>query len=58
MYFLKKAYFLIFFALCLLLKARYIIIIQEIPAFFIYLIVDLIFENSQFGFKVPSFSTR
>ena len=44
------------FRLCLLLEARYIPIIQEIPAFFTYLIVD---ESSQFGFNwVLSFSTR
>ena len=54
--FLKEAfYFLIIFAICLLLQARYILIIQEILAFSVYLIVDLIFENSQFGFKVLSF---
>ena len=44
--------------ICLLLQARYILIIQEIPAFSIYLIVEIIFENSQFGFKVLSFPTR
>ena len=42
--FLKEAYFQIIFVICLLLKARYILIIQEIPAFSIYLIVELIFE--------------
>ena len=56
--FLKEAYFQIIFVICLLLQARYILIIQEIPAFSIYLIVELIFENSQFGFKVLRFSTR
>ena len=56
--FLKEAYLLIIFVICLLLQARYILIIQEIPAFSIYLIVEIIFENSQFGFRVLSFSTR
>ena len=56
--FLKEAYLLIIFVICLLLQARYILIIQEILAFSIYLIVEIIFENSQFGFKVLSFSTR
>ena len=56
--FLKEAYFQIIFVICLLLKARYILIIQEIPAFSIYLIVELIFESSQFSFKVLRFSTR
>ena len=56
MYFFKQAYLLII--LCLLLQARCILIIQEIPAFSIYLIVQRIFENSQFGFKVQTFSTR
>ena len=53
-------YFLIIFVICSLLQARYIRIIQEILAFFICLIVELIFENSQFGLvsKVLSFSTR
>ena len=41
-----------------LYQARYILIIQEIPVFFIDFIVDLILENSQFGFKVLRFSTR
>ena len=40
------------------LEARYICMVQEIPAFFIYPVVQLIFENSQFGFKVLSFLTR
>ena len=44
--------------ICLLLQARYILIIQEIPTFSIYLIVELIFENFQFGFKVLRFLTR
>ena len=48
-------YFLIIFVICSLLQARYIRIIQEILAFFICLIVELIFENSQFGFKGPKF---
>ena len=56
--FLKEAYFLIIFVIRFLLQARYILIIQDIPAFSIYLIVELIFENSQFGFKVLGFSTR
>ena len=47
--------FLIIFVICSLLQARYIRITQEILAFFICLIVELIFENSQFGFKGPKF---
>ena len=43
---------------CLLLQARSILIIQEIPDFSIYLIVKLTFENSQFRSKFLSFSTR
>ena len=56
--FLKEAYFQIIFVICLLLQVKYILIKQEIPTFSIYLIVELIFENSQFGFKVLRFSTR
>ena len=41
----------------LLLQARSILLIQEIPVFSTYLIVELIFENSQFCFKIQSFST-
>ena len=58
MYLLQEAYFPIIFVICLVLQARYILIIQEILAFSIYFIVEIIFENSQFGFKVLSFSTR
>ena len=54
----KDAYFRIIFVISLLLQARYILIIQEIPTFSICLIVELIFENSQFGFKVLRFSTH
>ena len=58
MYLFKEAYFQIIFGICLLLQARYILIIQEIQAFSIHLIVELIFENYQVGFKVLRFSTR
>ena len=49
--FLKEVYFLIIFVICLLLQAGYFRIIQEIPIFFILFLVELIFENSQFGPK-------
>ena len=53
--FLKDAYFLIMFVICLLLRARYILIIQEIPAFSIYLIVELIFWKFSIRFQGPKF---
>ena len=56
MYLFRRSLLPNYFVICLLLRARYILIIQEIPAFYIYPIVELIFENSQFGFKVLSFS--
>ena len=46
---------IIIFVICLLLQARYICMIQEIPAFFIYLIVELIFENFSIRFQGPKF---
>ena len=58
MYLFKRVYSLIISKICLFLQARYIRIAQEIPIIsFIYFAVELTFENSQFGFKVPSFST-
>ena len=58
MYLFKRGLLQIISVIRLLLQARYILTIQEISAFSIYLIVELIFENSQFGFKVLRFSTR
>ena len=58
MYLFKRSLLPNDFRICLLSQAKYILIIQEIPTFSIYLIVELIFESSQFGFKVLRFSTR
>ena len=55
---LKRVYFPIISKICLFLQARCTRITQEIPIVsFIYFPFELTFENSRFGFKVPSFST-
>ena len=55
--FLKEAFsLLIIFVICLPSQARYILIIhKKNSAYSIYLNVELIFENSQFGYMVLSF---
>ena len=55
---MKRRYILSFIPRVFNTAFKNVRVIQEIPAFSIYLIVELIFENSQFGFKVLRFSTR
>ena len=58
MYLFKRGLPPNYFVMFLLLQTTYILIIQEIPVFSIHLIVEVNFENSQFGCKILSFSTR
>ena len=55
MYLFKRSLLPNYFRDMFFLQVKYILIKQEIPTFSIYLIVELIFENSQFGFKVLRF---
>ena len=58
MYLFKRSLLPNYFCDMFTLASQIHSIIQEIPTFSIYLIVELIFENSQFAFNVLRFSTR